>query len=55
MVSLIYSAICSIDGYVADEQGNFDWAVPDAQVHAFVNELERESARTCSGAGCTRR
>ncbi|MGH3896238.1 MAG: dihydrofolate reductase family protein [Rhodococcus qingshengii] len=41
MVSLIYSAICSIDGYVADEQGNFDWAVPDAQVHAFVNELER--------------
>ena len=38
---LIYSAICSIDGYVADEQGNFDWAVPDAQVHAFVNELER--------------
>ncbi|CAN5153145.1 dihydrofolate reductase family protein [soil metagenome] len=41
MVSLIYSAICSIDGYVADEQGNFDWAVPDAQVHSFVNELER--------------
>ncbi|EME19000.1 dihydrofolate reductase family protein [Rhodococcus qingshengii] len=41
MVSLIYSAICLIDGYVADEQGNFDWAVPDAQVHAFVNELER--------------
>ena len=41
MVSLIYSVICSIDGYVADEQGNFDWAVPDAQVHAFVNELER--------------
>ncbi|WP_058039490.1 dihydrofolate reductase family protein [Rhodococcus sp. KB6] len=41
MVSLIYSAICSIDGYVADEQGNFDWAVPDAQVHAFVNGLER--------------
>lgn len=40
-MSLIYSAICSIDGYVADEQGNFDWAVPDAQVHAFVNELER--------------
>lgn len=40
-MSLIYSAICLIDGYVADEQGNFDWAVPDAQVHAFVNELER--------------
>ncbi|MFE5647440.1 dihydrofolate reductase family protein [Rhodococcus sp. NPDC056516] len=41
MVSLIYSAICSIDGYVADRDGNFDWAVPDAQVHSFVNELER--------------
>ncbi|MGW6660366.1 dihydrofolate reductase family protein [Rhodococcus sp. NPDC055024] len=41
MVSLIYSAICSIDGYVADRDGNFDWAVPDAQVHLFVNELER--------------
>ncbi|MDV6275011.1 dihydrofolate reductase family protein [Rhodococcus erythropolis] len=41
MVSLIYSAICSVDGYVADRDGNFDWAVPDAQVHSFVNELER--------------
>jgi dihydrofolate reductase len=38
---LIYSAIASLDGYVADEDGNFDWAAPDAEVHAFVNELER--------------
>jgi dihydrofolate reductase len=38
---LIYSAITSLDGYVADEDGNFDWAAPDEQVHAFVNELER--------------
>jgi dihydrofolate reductase len=38
---LIYSAIASLDGYVADEQGNFGWAQPDAEVHAFVNELER--------------
>jgi dihydrofolate reductase len=42
MAKLIYSAICSLDGYVADERGNFDWAVPDEEVHAFVNDLERE-------------
>src|SRR5439155_9032015 len=41
MAKLIYSAITSLDGYVADEDGNFDWAVPDEQVHAFVNDLER--------------
>lgn len=34
-------AIASLDGYVADEEGKFDWAVPDAEVHAFVNDLER--------------
>jgi dihydrofolate reductase len=38
---LIYSTIASLDGYVADEAGNFDWAAPDEQVHAFVNDLER--------------
>jgi dihydrofolate reductase len=38
---LIYSAIASLDGYVADEAGNFDWAAPDEEVHAFVNDLER--------------
>ncbi|MGZ4461386.1 MAG: dihydrofolate reductase family protein, partial [Gaiellaceae bacterium] len=31
----------SLDGYVADEDGDFDWAVPDEEVHAFVNDLER--------------
>jgi dihydrofolate reductase len=41
MVKLIYSAITSLDGYVADEDGNFDWAVPDEEVHSFVNDLER--------------
>src|SRR6478672_5947429 len=41
MASLIYAAIASLDGYVEDEQGNFDWAVPDEEVHAFVNDLER--------------
>ena len=41
MVKLIYSPIASLDGYVEDEQGKFDWAAPDDEVHAFVNELER--------------
>ena len=41
MAKLIYSSICSLDGYVADENGNFDWAAPDREVHSFVNELER--------------
>ena len=41
MAKLIYSAITSLDGYVADEEGNFDWAAPDEEVHSFVNELER--------------
>src|SRR5207247_4131201 len=41
MANLIYSAITSLDGYVADEQGKFDWSAPDEEVHAFVNELER--------------
>jgi dihydrofolate reductase len=38
---LVYSAIASLDGYVVDAEGNFDWAAPDEEVHAFVNELER--------------
>jgi len=41
MARLIYAAIASLDGYVADEQGNFDVLAPDAEVHAFVNDLER--------------
>ena len=41
MGKLRYSAITSLDGYVADEQGSFDWAEPDEAVHSFVNELER--------------
>jgi dihydrofolate reductase len=41
MASLIYTAIASLDGKVADADGNFDWAAPDEQVHAFINDLER--------------
>jgi dihydrofolate reductase len=41
VAKLIYSAIASLDGFVADEDGRFDWAAPDDEVHAFINELER--------------
>ncbi len=43
MARLIYTAITSLDGYVADEDGNFDWAAPDEEVHLFVNDLERQA------------
>jgi dihydrofolate reductase len=51
MVKLIYSAITSLDGYVADEDGNFDWAAPDDEVHAFVNDLERPVGTYLYGRG----
>jgi hypothetical protein len=41
MPKLLYQAIASLDGYVEDKEGNFDWAAPDREVHAFVNDLER--------------
>ena len=43
MARLIYSAITSLDGHVADGDGNFDWAAPDEELHTFVNDLERSS------------
>jgi len=41
MAKLIYSTIMSLDSYIADEDGNFDWAEPDEEMHRFVNDLER--------------
>ena len=41
MAHLIYSAISSLDGYIEDRDGNFDWAMPDEEVHRFINDLER--------------
>jgi dihydrofolate reductase len=41
MAKLVYSAIASLDGYVEDADGRFDWAAPDEEVHSFVNDLER--------------
>jgi dihydrofolate reductase len=41
MARLMYSGLMSLDGYIADRDGNFDWAEPDAEVHTFVNDLQR--------------
>ncbi|MGN6676831.1 MAG: dihydrofolate reductase family protein [Streptosporangiaceae bacterium] len=41
MAKLIYSAIASLDGYIEDRQAKFDWAAPDDEVLALVNDLER--------------
>jgi dihydrofolate reductase len=41
MGRLVYTTICSLDGYTADAEGGFDWAAPDEEVHAFINDLER--------------
>jgi dihydrofolate reductase len=43
MAKLIYSAFTSLDGYVADETGNFDWAELDEEVFAFINSRERQN------------
>jgi dihydrofolate reductase len=42
MGTLIYTGITSLDGFINDAQGKFDWAAPTEQTHAFVNDLERE-------------
>jgi dihydrofolate reductase len=49
MASLIYSMIASLDGYIADEDGKFDWAEPDEEVHTFVNNQERGGRRRFAG------
>jgi dihydrofolate reductase len=43
MARLIYSAISSLDGYIEDMHGHFDWAAPDEEVHSFINDLERSA------------
>ena len=44
MAHLIYSAISSLDGFIEDLDGNFDWAMPDEEVHRFINNLERATS-----------
>ena len=41
MAKLVYTALMSLDGYIQDKDGNFDWATPDAEAHAFINDIER--------------
>jgi hypothetical protein len=42
MATLIYSAIMSLDGYIKDADGTFDWAEPDEEVHGFANDQMRD-------------
>lgn len=42
MAKLVYSGIMSLDGYIVDASGDFEWAAPDEELHAFVNDLERD-------------
>lgn len=57
MARLIYSAISSLDGYITDADGAFDWTEPDEQVHTFVNDLNRPVGTYlfCTDAACTTR
>src|SRR5260221_2109247 len=41
MAKLIYFMPTSLEGYIADETGNPDWATPDEEVFAFINDLYR--------------
>jgi dihydrofolate reductase len=51
MARLVYTGIMSLDGYVADADGRFDWSAPDEEVHAFVNDLERPIGTYLCGRG----
>ena len=51
MARLIYSAIASLDGYIEDAHGKFDWAEPDEEVHRFVNDLQRPVGTYLYGRG----
>lgn len=55
MPKLIYSFLASLDGYIADEAGGFEWAVPDEEVLDFTNAPSSATwGPTCTGARCTR-
>ncbi|MEO7259976.1 MAG: dihydrofolate reductase family protein [Jatrophihabitantaceae bacterium] len=49
MGKLIYLTITSLDGYVADKNGNFEWAMPSEEVHAFVNDMLRNVGTSLLG------
>jgi dihydrofolate reductase len=41
LVDLVYATSASLDGYISDENGNFDWTHPSEDAHAFFNDLQR--------------
>jgi dihydrofolate reductase len=43
MAKLIYVSNVSLDGYIEDERGNFDWTAPNDEVFAFITDLVRSS------------
>jgi dihydrofolate reductase len=49
MGKLIYAALTSLDGYIADKNGNFDWAEPQEDVHTYINRLELENGTLILG------
>ena len=49
MAKLIHSAMMSLDAFIADANGKFDWAEPDREVHTFINDLERQCGTYLSG------
>jgi dihydrofolate reductase len=51
MAALICGAMTSLDGFISDERGDFSWATPDAELHTFVNELERPIGTYLYGRG----
>lgn len=49
MVRLVYSGLTSLDGYVNDSYGNFDWATPNDEVHQLANDLDRKIGTHVNG------
>jgi hypothetical protein len=54
MAELIYTVITSLDGYIANKEGRFDWAEPNEEVHTFINDLNDPLARISTAGGCTK-
>lgn len=49
MGKLVYSTVQSLDGYIADENGDFGWAAPDEELHGLVNDIERDTGTMLLG------